>query len=84
MSSIGAASVQTHWWALLAWRIVLGLGMGCKAAVIPVFMAEIAPIHLRGKLVMNWQVFDTIGILLGFSANVIVEQIRKFILWYLE
>lgn len=28
--------------------------MGCKAAVTPVFAAEIAPPHLRGSLVMNW------------------------------
>lgn len=34
---------------LLIWRVVLGLGMGCKASVVPVFAAEIAPPHLRGN-----------------------------------
>lgn len=28
----------------------------------------------RGALVMNWQLFDTFGIFLGFTANLIVSQ----------
>ena len=66
--------------------------MGCKAAVVPVFAAEIAPAHLRGRqaleqaapvmrlrelvgtLVMNWQVFDALGIFFGFTANIIASK----------
>jgi hypothetical protein len=33
--------------------------------------AEISPNHLRGTLVMNWQLFDAFGIFGGFSANLI-------------
>ena len=32
--------------------------MGAKASVVPVFAAEVAPAHIRGSLVMNWQLFD--------------------------
>lgn len=72
MASIGAASVRTpHWWHLLIWRGVLGLGLGAKAAVTPIFGAEISPNHLRGTLVMNWQLMDALGIFFGFSANLI-------------
>lgn len=38
---------------MLIWRLILGIGMGCKAAVVPVFAAEIAPPHLRGLRLSN-------------------------------
>ena len=81
------------WWKLLICRAVLGVGMGGKAAVVPVFLAEIAPSHLRGTPIMNWyvrqgsvfchsftsadmirQVFDALGIFLGFAANLIAAS----------
>ncbi|KAM0712550.1 hypothetical protein Q7P37_011647 [Cladosporium fusiforme] len=58
---------------LLGFRILLGVGMGWKASTVPVFAAEIAPAHLRGSLVMNWQVFDALGIALGYTANLILS-----------
>lgn len=71
-SAVGSAFVQKpDWGLLLLCRIILGIGMGTKAAVVPVFAAEIAPAHLRGSLVMNWQLFDAFGILAGFTANLI-------------
>jgi hypothetical protein len=37
MASIGAACVQRdHWWQLLIWRALLGVGLGSKASVTPV------------------------------------------------
>lgn len=37
--------------------------------------AEVAPAHIRGSLVMNWQLFDAFGIFLGFTANLIVSTV---------
>ena len=73
-SIIGSACTQT-WRELLGCRVLLGIGMGCKASVVPVFAAEVAPAHIRGSLVMNWQLFDALGIFLGFTANLIVSQV---------
>jgi hypothetical protein len=37
VASIGAACVQRdHWWQLLIWRALLGVGLGAKASVTPV------------------------------------------------
>lgn len=47
ISVIGSACVQTYW-QMLACRILLGVGMGAKASVVPVYAAEIAPAHIRG------------------------------------
>lgn len=46
-ASIGGAVVK-DWPALLGCRILLGIGMGCKASVVPVFAAEVAPARMRG------------------------------------
>jgi len=48
LSSAGGA-FATSTGMLLAFRILLGVGMGWKASTVPVFAAEIAPAHLRGK-----------------------------------
>lgn len=45
-SVIGAACTHS-WQQLLACRAVLGLGMGAKAAVTPIYGAEVSPSHLR-------------------------------------
>jgi MFS family permease len=44
------SALVTDWRLLLGMRALLGIGMGCKAAVVPVFAAEIAPAHLRGEM----------------------------------
>ncbi|KAK5130898.1 hypothetical protein LTR08_001561 [Meristemomyces frigidus] len=73
-SVVGGACTHT-WQELLVCRILLGIGMGCKASVVPVFAAEVAPAHIRGSLVMNWQLFDAFGIFLGFTANLVVSHV---------
>lgn len=48
-ASIGSAF--THdWKALFACRFVLGIGMGAKSSVVPVYESEVSPARLRGKL----------------------------------
>ena len=61
VSVIGSALTQT-WPQLLVCRIILGIGMGTKAATIPVFAAENAPASIRGSLVMGWQLWVAFGI----------------------
>ena len=48
-ASIGSAFTHS-WQALLACRFVLGVGMGAKSSVVPVYESEISPARLRGKL----------------------------------
>lgn len=47
-------------WQLFAARFVLGLGIGAKSSTIPVYAAECAPAPIRGALVMQWQVRDSL------------------------
>ncbi|QKX58023.1 uncharacterized protein TRUGW13939_05143 [Talaromyces rugulosus] len=65
MGALGSAWCE-EWWHILICRLILGVGIGAKASIAPVLAAEGAPDHLRGRLLMMWQVFDTFGIFVGF------------------
>ncbi|KAF1816050.1 hypothetical protein P152DRAFT_478646 [Eremomyces bilateralis CBS 781.70] len=75
-ASIASAFVKSVG-GLMAARVVLGIGMGCKASVIPIYSAEIAPAQIRGTLGVNWQIMDALGIALGYAANLIVADIGR-------
>ncbi|KAL2673531.1 hypothetical protein Neosp_011973 [[Neocosmospora] mangrovei] len=79
---IGQALSQT-WPQILICRILLGIGMGLKEVTVPVFSAENAPTSIRGALVMSWQLFVAFGIMLGFTANLVVVNTGD-IAWRLQ
>ncbi len=82
LAPIGQAVAQT-WPQILICRILLGIGMGLKEVTVPVFSAENAPANIRGALVMSWQLFLAFGIMLGFSANLVVVNVGA-IAWRLQ
>ncbi|EOD51364.1 putative sugar inositol transporter protein [Neofusicoccum parvum UCRNP2] len=71
---IGAAFTK-NWIQLFFCRCLLGIGMGSKAATVPVYAAENSPAFFRGSFVMSWQLWVAFGIFLGFSANLAVYQV---------
>ncbi|KAG5642035.1 hypothetical protein DXG03_003761 [Asterophora parasitica] len=81
-SVIGQGLSQT-WPQLFVCRLLLGFGMGPKAATSPVFAAENTPANIRGGLVMSWQMWTAFGIMLGFSANLALFQVGP-IAWRLQ
>ncbi|KAF2177611.1 MFS transporter [Zopfia rhizophila CBS 207.26] len=82
LSPIGSAVAQT-WEQLFVTRLLLGIGMGCKGATIPIFSAENSPAAIRGALVMSWQMWTAFGIFLGTCANLAVKDTGK-ISWRLQ
>lgn len=60
-----AGSRVTSWKALVGTRVLLGLGIGGKASIVPVLVSEVLPANKRGRLLVSWQVFDAAGIFLG-------------------
>ncbi|KAI9878143.1 MAG: hypothetical protein M1830_001789 [Pleopsidium flavum] len=82
LSVIGSGFSQT-WQQLFVTRLLLGVGMGCKASVVPIYAAENCPAAIRGGLVMSWQMWTAFGIFLGFCANLAVYQAGD-IAWRLQ
>jgi SP family arabinose:H+ symporter-like MFS transporter len=70
-SSVGCAFAPT-WGLLLIARFVGGLGIGGSSVLGPVYIAELAPAHLRGRLVGVFQINIVIGILLAYLSNYII------------
>lgn len=79
---IGQAFAQT-WPQILVSRILLGIGLGLKEVTVPVFSAENSPANIRGALTMSWQLWVAFGIMLGFSANLVVVNTGD-IAWRLQ
>ena len=54
---------------MLAWgRLQTGVAVGLFSSTAPLYIAEIAPSHIRGKLVTFNQVLVVFGVLLGYAA----------------
>ncbi|TPX53442.1 hypothetical protein PhCBS80983_g06287 [Powellomyces hirtus] len=59
---------------LIGGRIVSGFGVGFLAQVVPIYIAETAPAHLRGALVAIQQFMLVIGILIASCVNAVVYK----------
>ena len=62
---------------LIAARWIGGLGVGISAMVCPLYLSEISPTHLRGRLVTVFQFAITIGIMVALFNNYGLHQWAK-------
>ena len=58
----------------IVWRIVGGVGIGAASIVAPMYIAEIAPASVRGRLVVFYQFGIVIGILGAVFVNLLIEH----------
>jgi sugar porter (SP) family MFS transporter len=76
LSSIGTGSAH-RFGAFVAWRIMGGVAIGLASTLSPVYIAEVAPAEVRGRLVSVNQLTIVVGILLAQMANwLIAEPVR--------
>ena len=68
ISAIGSA-LSWSWTALLVFRFIGGLAIGGSSVLGPVYIAEMAPARIRGRLVGLFQINIVIGILLAYASN---------------
>ena len=54
---------------LVAGRLIIGLGVGVAAVSAPLYAAELAPAHLRGRFVSGYQLAITVGIFLAYLVD---------------
>jgi sugar porter (SP) family MFS transporter len=74
-SAVGSA-LAWDWTSFLIFRFLGGLGVGGASVVSPMYIAEISPAPLRGRLVAVTQFNIVLGILLAFFSNYLVAQLR--------
>ena len=68
LSALGCA-FAVNWPMLLIARFIGGLGIGGSSVLGPVYIAELAPARLRGRLVGLFQINIVLGILLAYFSN---------------
>lgn len=68
ISAIGCA-VCGSFNALVAFRIIGGVGIGIVSIVSPIYISEVSPAKIRGTLVSLYQLAVTAGFLLAYLAN---------------
>jgi sugar porter (SP) family MFS transporter len=63
-------------WVLFVGRFVIGIGTGVECNVVPILLAELAPVQLRGTITSLHQLSLTIGILVsGLTGYVFVTYV---------
>ncbi|KAM9891500.1 hypothetical protein OXX79_010688 [Metschnikowia pulcherrima] len=60
--------------AIYAGRVLTGLGIGGCSSLAPIYVSEIAPAAIRGKLVGCWEVSWQVGGIVGYWINYGVLQ----------
>jgi len=54
---------------LIIARLFIGLAIGISSFSVPLYIAEISPVHVRGRLVSLFQLLITIGILVSYLSD---------------
>ncbi len=74
--AVGAliAAGMTATWILVAARLVLGLAIGVAAVTAPLYIAEAAPLAIRGALVSTYQLAITFGILVSYLTGLAITE----------
>ena len=73
ISAIGCA-VCADFNALVAYRIIGGVGIGIVSIVSPIYISEVSPAKIRGTLVSLYQLAVTVGFLLAYLINWVIDS----------
>lgn len=72
ISAIGCA-VCADFNSLVAFRIIGGVGIGIVSIVSPIYISEVSPAKIRGTLVSLYQLAVTVGFLLAYLINWVID-----------
>ena len=68
LSAIGCAS-STMWLLFITFRFIGGIAVGASSVVGPMYISEIAPANLRGRLAGSFQLNIVAGIFIAYLTN---------------
>ena len=72
VSALGCAFAW-DFWSLCIFRFIGGIGIGGSSVLGPMYIAEISPAKIRGRLVILFQFNVCLGILIAYSSNALIE-----------
>ena len=74
LGALGCAVAPTVTFMIAA-RIVLGLGVGAAAVTCPLYLAEMAPANMRGRMVTINELMIVTGQMLAFAINALLDAL---------
>ena len=76
LSAIGCASVSA-WFLFITFRFIGGIAVGASSVVGPMYISEISPAHLRGRLAGSFQLNIVLGIFVAYITNFLFAGIGE-------
>ncbi|MDA3867346.1 MAG: sugar porter family MFS transporter [Salinivirgaceae bacterium] len=73
VASLGTGMASSYL-GFVVFRLIGGIGIGLASALSPMYIAEISPSHLRGRLVSLNQMTIVVGILLAQVVNLLIAE----------
>ena len=73
VGSIGAAASPDEVVLVIA-RVLIGIAIGLASATAPVYISEVSPPDIRGRLVTFFQLAVTIGIVVAYAVGLIFDN----------
>jgi sugar porter (SP) family MFS transporter len=67
--------LATQTWIFVVGRFIGGLAVGGASVVTPMYISEVAPPKLRGRLVATAQFAIVLGILVSFFSNYLIDNL---------
>lgn len=80
LTALGSA-LSGSWYGLLIYRFIGGLAVGGSSVMAPMYIAEISPARLRGRLVALFQFNIVTGILIAFLSNYLIDTYTENYSW---
>ncbi len=75
ISALGS-SLAWGWHSFLFFRLIGGIGVGGASVVSPMYIAEISPAKIRGRMVAIAQLNIVLGMLLAYFSNYIINSLE--------
>lgn len=71
ISVVGCALSASHG-ELITFRLIGGIGVGVASMLSPMYISEVSPARIRGRMVALYQFAITVGILCAYFANAVM------------
>ncbi|RSL78605.1 hypothetical protein CEP52_003987 [Fusarium oligoseptatum] len=72
--SVLCESLARRWEVWLIAKLLAGIGVGCLQSTIPTYISEVAPVRIRGGLLMSYSLWFTVG---QFMAPVALQVLSE-------
>ncbi|KAK4042811.1 putative hexose transporter [Parachaetomium inaequale] len=73
-TSVIAESLARSWQVWLVAKLLAGIGVGCMQSTLPTYISEVAPVRIRGGLLMLYSLWWTVG---TFFAYIAMQTMNK-------